>query len=188
MKLSSGGTYVKETIQTLEKTIQLDLATDEDIAQLEPCLQELEELNAKYLEYEKEMSQLYMHKPDAAVVRAYEANQQHELRYQATNLQIICAARGGCCASERRCKWCMKPRNTHRESMRFGHCTVECGCCLRYRGFKQQERGVVNGYPYYINLEKRGYKTNVAFHGYVYGLRRDALETVPEAIFKFMYC
>lgn len=56
-----------------------------------------------------------------------------------------CAYNGGCCGRE--CQCCKKPLRavtTHgmsiigsrkKESGIYGHCTAECGCCIRYKGF-----------------------------------------------------
>lgn len=52
-----------------------------------------------------------------------------------------CAARGGCCG--RGCGCCSKPLTEYtmpgslfgKKSRIYGHCTVECPCCIRARGF-----------------------------------------------------
>ncbi|PYH89842.1 hypothetical protein BO71DRAFT_305915, partial [Aspergillus ellipticus CBS 707.79] len=56
--------------------------------------------------------------------------------------KIACALLGGCCG--RRCRCCERPLRCYlmpeggkRKGMVgiYGHCTAECGCCMRNRGF-----------------------------------------------------
>ncbi|PWY92777.1 hypothetical protein BO70DRAFT_392161 [Aspergillus heteromorphus CBS 117.55] len=56
--------------------------------------------------------------------------------------RIACALLGGCCG--RRCRCCERPLRCYimpdsgegKEMVGFhGHCTAECGCCMRHRGF-----------------------------------------------------
>ncbi|CRL25016.1 unnamed protein product [Penicillium camemberti] len=51
-------------------------------------------------------------------------------------LREDCANRGGCCG--RQCKCCERPPDSRRMKG-WGHCTVECACCYRQRGFELQD-------------------------------------------------
>lgn len=57
--------------------------------------------------------------------------------------QHDCAIRSGCCA--RVCGCCERPRKGNKgqhhsfNRVNYTHCTVECGCCIRWRGFRHLE-------------------------------------------------
>ncbi|CAG8924277.1 unnamed protein product [Penicillium salamii] len=54
--------------------------------------------------------------------------------YMHPNLVEFCAGRQGCCA--RGCSCCTNRKVDPSRSLGIGHCTVECSCCRKARGFE----------------------------------------------------
>lgn len=49
-----------------------------------------------------------------------------------------CAGKGGCCGRD--CGYCVNHPIAQSRKLGVGHCTMECGCCAKYRGFDLTEK------------------------------------------------
>lgn len=67
------------------------------------------------------------------VKKTYESLRKNPKWYMREELITDCKGRDGCCS--RGCGCCAL-RASHSYKKGVGHCTVECICCVRYRGFR----------------------------------------------------
>lgn len=95
--------------------------------------QELAALNKEYWRLESTYNALEAACPSEPARRAY-ASVRRDPRWHLSNFWIRrdCARRGGCCG--RRCQCCENPPESNRMKG-WGHCTSQCNCCYRARGF-----------------------------------------------------
>lgn len=66
--------------------------------------------------------------------RGFDLWRSHPRWYMHYVLVEDCATRGGCCA--RVCNCCVDRKIPDTRQLGVGHCTLECGCCRRDRGFE----------------------------------------------------
>ena len=69
--------------------------------------------------------------------RAFELWRSHPKWYMHRTLVEDCASRQGCCAHG--CGCCLNRKIDPTHTLGVGHCTVECRCCRRARGFDISE-------------------------------------------------
>lgn len=74
---------------------------------------------------------------DGFQLRAFELWRSHPRWYMHQVLVEDCAGRQGCCA--RGCGCCLDRKIDPTRRLGVGHCTLECGCCRRARGFDVPE-------------------------------------------------
>lgn len=110
--------------------------------------EEIQKLRGEYWKHQRSMSLLDAVKPiNSAPVQEQMVLRKHRDRhgrpYSWVMGQERCAASGGCCG--RGCGCCEKaldqylsparnPAQESKETTVFGHCTVECRCCIDHRG------------------------------------------------------
>jgi hypothetical protein len=123
-------TYLKEEIAAWESGSGVTVAGQP--AKITAWKKELKQLNKKYWLYEREENRMRLETPNGPVVRAYKTRERTS---KITDEYLDCAGVGGCCGRE--CKCCEQLRNTNRRqgNLIYQHCTIECGCCIRHRGF-----------------------------------------------------
>jgi hypothetical protein len=106
----------------------------ENKRELEDLDDELKALNRKYWRLEKELYILEENCLMQSLRRVYGSlHSQHGWHLISQWLRNDCIRRGGCCG--RSCQCCEKPPGSNRLKG-WGHCTLECACCNRFRGFK----------------------------------------------------
>lgn len=132
--------YLRATIQreeALKAKIEASKkagSIEEDRGQLGQLLEELESLQRKRSQQEREPYEAESMIPERPLKRIYDKLRQNPNWYMRKELVQDCIARGGCCS--RSCKCCSQ-RPSHSKMRRgTGHCTVECLCCLAHRGFE----------------------------------------------------
>ncbi|KAK2762235.1 hypothetical protein FQN54_001245 [Arachnomyces sp. PD_36] len=110
-----------------------------------PVERETTETRKKYLLHLEKLRKLDSRKPNCPKVDQWEMNrrvknrQGMSLAWEEESQQ--CARLGGCCG--RGCNCCRQPLREYmlpgdtrgKKSAIYGHCTVDCGCCIRDRGF-----------------------------------------------------
>ncbi|KAL1969003.1 hypothetical protein VTN77DRAFT_837 [Rasamsonia byssochlamydoides] len=116
---------------------------------------EIWELHQQYSLHQQALSQLLARKPKGPWIQEWEVMQRRNhkgkpLRWHQE--KDLCAKRGGCCGRECRC--CEKALGSYASYPQpdatpvivyiYGHCTVNCGCCVRFRGFHKPDPDLVN--------------------------------------------
>ena len=108
-------------------------------------------------------------------LRAFKLWRSHPQWYMHRALVEECAGRQGCCA--RGCGCCLNRKLLPSRSLGIGHCTLECACCRRARGFEVS--------PTDKKLLKEQFKNTVQERGYritryrqvsIWGLVGESLE------------
>jgi hypothetical protein len=128
---------LQKTIAIESGRVQLDKTTpvESTSAQLEKANQQLKEVQ---LQYPRKEDALYR---VTSMVRPYFKELYDSLRrdpewFMREELVQDCSDRGGCCSRE--CGCCAQRYLSPRKKGR-GHCTIECRCCIGFRGFEFPE-------------------------------------------------
>jgi len=124
--------YLTEELEARLKMSEFRKLTPKDTTELEEWTKELEGFDTEYWLHKLVWHKLKHGKPSGPLIREWDALNRREAILSREN-ELLCAANGGCC--KRGCGCCEKPLNTHREEGIYGHCTVECGCCIRSRRY-----------------------------------------------------
>ncbi|CRL23796.1 unnamed protein product [Penicillium camemberti] len=98
----------------------------------------LDTLNARYWFLEQKWWSYHSYLADGHQLRAFELWRSHPKWYMHRVLVEDCASRRGCCA--RGCGCCLNRRIDPTRGLGVGHCTFECACCRRARGFGVSRR------------------------------------------------
>lgn len=128
--------YLKDDIERLHEiaaAVKLSEGEAEELRQLE---EELAEIPQRLWMHKQARTRLLEQKPKGAYVRGYCTSLKTGSWWEVQRKS--CKSRGGCC--ERDCGCCKKKRLTlsgkeGTEPDNRSHCTPECACCIRYRGF-----------------------------------------------------
>lgn len=122
---------------------------------ISPSLDEqITECRQQYWLHLQELAKLETEKPKAAAIDQWEMLRRVKNRQGKSiaweEASVTCAALGGCCGRD--CGCCKKPLegflaptgSSHEKakSKSYGHCTVECPCCIRFRGFYKPDASV----------------------------------------------
>lgn len=145
-----GGTDLNALLVTevaLRENTQREMALREKIRGLlkgaipdnnAPLVQDLQEdiskLAKEYWNLERRWWKIRSSFKDGPLTRAIELWRSHPKWYMHRVLREDCAGRGGCCG--RGCGCCSNRQNIPERKFAVGHCTVECSCCERPRGFE----------------------------------------------------
>jgi hypothetical protein len=122
--------YLLEQVQALEgKDV-----TSQEHERLQVLQPQLEDLRKSYCKFEHGRLEL-KGRLKGPVLRGFIECRSNQRWYLSDTLRRSCAERGGCCGRE--CQ-CCENRSTHMNPARklgVGHCTLDCGCCSKARGF-----------------------------------------------------
>lgn len=117
----------------------------ESLPPLTTLERQLAETRQQYWLHQQELIELETQKPRGPGVRHWEMLRRVENRQGKSiawkEASKKCAVRGGCCGRD--CQCCSKPLKEFlmptgsrtKKSGIYGHCTVECPCCIQFRGF-----------------------------------------------------
>ncbi|KAJ5721875.1 uncharacterized protein N7483_009809 [Penicillium malachiteum] len=94
-------------------------------------------LNKKYWILERKWQHYYMCLRDGYQRHAFDLWRSHPKWYMHQLLTEDCASKNGCCA--RRCGCCSSREPSPMRKLGVGHCTLECHCCRKARGFEVPE-------------------------------------------------
>lgn len=115
--------------------------------QLQAWEKELSQISQRLLWITKQrLFALHILRTDGPWIREYYSLRKRKTFGEA--LRYECKLRGGCC--ERDCGCCSKPRQAssssgwqRKEAKTPSHCTINCGCCIRNRGFHKPDASVI---------------------------------------------
>jgi hypothetical protein len=120
--------YIKELIQC-----QQTYTTISEKARLEALIEELISLDRTYRNVEQSYERVVAKCPEGSMKSVYlSLRRQPQWHMMSQWLRQDCANRGGCCG--RACQCCENLPDPRRVKG-WGHCTEQCGCCYRARGF-----------------------------------------------------
>ena len=123
---------LRELVQK-EATFRLD-TSGESIQEVRNIL---EALNKKYWKLEQIWWQCYSSLMDGHQRRAFDLWRSNPKWYMHATLVEDCANKKGCCS--RGCGCCSRREASASRPLGVGHCTVECSCCQKFRGFEVSE-------------------------------------------------
>jgi hypothetical protein len=124
--------YLKELIQ-----YQQSYRTVDEKSRLEALIEELISLDRDYRNLEQSYVAVIAKCPEGSMKSAYLSfRRQPQWHMMSQWLRQDCANRGGCCG--RACQCCENLPDPRRVKG-LGHCTEQCGCCHRARGFSVTE-------------------------------------------------
>lgn len=128
--------YLIEERDILHKQASCETLNPEETQNLEAVEEEMSSIRPRFWQAVQEGNALARHSSKGAWMR------ERELMTKDESWQLwarFCKSRGGCC--DHACQCCKKPRRglagqkgrIHPDKTM--HCTAECGCCIRMRGF-----------------------------------------------------
>lgn len=128
-------TQREETLHHKAIVLQKAMAIESNGAQLEKADKQLEEAQAQYSRKEyalyRAISVLRLELKDA-----YHSVRRDSRWFMREEMVQDCSDRGGCCS--RGCG-CCEQRHLSKRKKGIGHCTIECWCCIGFRGFELPE-------------------------------------------------
>lgn len=126
--------YLKEEIAAMEKRQKVQILTGKEQETLNGYREELQKVDGEWWFHKRAMGKLVFEKPKGAWIRWYgTAGNSHNNEWR----KSLCKSRGGCCNYD--CGCCQKPLNNTRSPKEY-HCSEECPCCIRRRGFRKIPR------------------------------------------------
>lgn len=140
-------TSLRETFQrevTLKQKLVKAMTDNKDNgdSNYRAITEELDELNQQYWLLERDWWAKRSSFPEGPGTRGLNLWRSHPRWYMHRVLVDDCAGRGGCCS--RGCGCCSSREIVPARRLGVGHCTVECECCIKSRGFelspKQKEK------------------------------------------------
>lgn len=124
-----------ELEQQLRELVQEEICVREESDILTIATQErLRIMNERYWLLKQKWSYTRSSVRFGYLGRGFDLWRSHRRWYMHRYLVEDCAARGGCCA--RACNCCLDRKIPDTRQLGVGHCTLECGCCRRDRGFE----------------------------------------------------
>lgn len=125
--------YHREQIETLEKKGKIEKLTDKEEKQITEWKRGWQERDKTFWLFKRYLDLSTLKRPNTPRIRDL-AMRGKDKYYYSEKQKKLCAAMGGCCG--RKCGCCQKLlKGPHGLSLR-AHCTMECGCCIRSRGFR----------------------------------------------------
>lgn len=106
---------------------------EKDILGAESLYQELDGLSKEYWWLERKWWWCRGNFTSGPLTRAFELWRSHPRWYMHPVLREDCTNKGGCCG--RGCGCCVNRAISPARQLGHGHCTVECACCRKARGF-----------------------------------------------------
>jgi hypothetical protein len=132
-----------------------------------------------YIERELYMKEALL--PKGAFLRAYNLWRSNPKWYLHPELVNDCAGNGGCCGSD--CGCCEKRVQATERRRAAGHCTMECDCCARRRGFhcvtfEEKEKAIA---LYTTTLEDKTHRRRMQ-RAYFFGIDSGTADPAPRWI------
>ncbi|KAJ5901900.1 hypothetical protein N7495_002428 [Penicillium taxi] len=111
---------------------------------------------------------------DGPLMRGIQLWRSHPNWYMHRVLYEDCVGRGGCC--ERGCNCCVNRQFSKEGRFATGHCTVECSCCAKARGFELSTQQKDNLRGIFSLSHCSGY-TKRMWYASLLGLMTDSIES-----------
>lgn len=120
--------------QELRETVQMEISLKENVREkmTGESPEEHTHLHKQIYLLERDWWQAHDECLEGVLMRGFELWRSHPRWYMHETLVTDCARKGGCCG--RNCGCCDRDSDSHYK-FGVGHCTVECGCCRKHRGF-----------------------------------------------------
>ncbi|KAJ5837007.1 hypothetical protein N7447_003033 [Penicillium robsamsonii] len=131
-----------DTETRLREIAQRELCLKEQLEQDPTVKQELIDAQREYGRIEHEWLVIRNSFSSTSLQRAFELWRGTPRWYMHRVLREDCAERGGCCG--RGCECCLSRKLDLTRKRAAGHCTVECGCCQKARGYDLSEEEKTN--------------------------------------------
>ncbi|KAJ5793746.1 hypothetical protein N7457_000345 [Penicillium paradoxum] len=144
-----------DTEESLREVVQEELSIKEENASGLNTQERLRVLHTKYWLLSQRWWYCRSDLEDLQL-RGFTLWRSHPQWYMHRSLVEECAGRQGCCA--RGCGCCLNRKVLPSRSLGVGHCTLECACCRRARGFEVS--------PANKKLLKEQFKNTVQERGY----------------------
>lgn len=123
--------YLKEEIAAKEKLLKTQTLTEKEQKTLDGYREELQKVDGEWWLHKRAMGKLVFEKPKGAWIRRYDISvNSHRNGWR----ESFCKSKGGCCNYD--CGCCQKPLSNPRSPKKY-HCSEECPCCIRRRGFRK---------------------------------------------------
>lgn len=122
---------IKERIRASKKAFG---SNEYRASMIENLLDEKIELRKVYWILERRWWDVWSSFPECPLSRGVKLWRSHPKWYMHQWLRDDCSGKGGCCG--RYCGCCTKRHNRPGRNLAVGHCTVECHCCEKARGFE----------------------------------------------------
>jgi hypothetical protein len=150
----------EETLLHRVQALQKATAIESDRTQLENAKQQLEKAQAHFPRMEHA---LYRAETMLCPLlkKAYDSLRRDAKWFMREEMVQDCSEQGGCCIRE--CGCCSRRHLSKRKKGR-GHCTLECWCCIGFRGFElpeEEKQEVRNDFKKRIELPESAYFENL---------------------------
>lgn len=119
------------------QSLKPNASDKEDKEKLATYLEELKTCSKSYWFGERHLCALEAMIPPDPLRRAYDTWRSNPKWYLHPHLVKDCADNGGCCS--RQCGCCQKRALNTERRRGIGHCTIDCACCSKARGFELED-------------------------------------------------
>ncbi|KGO68472.1 hypothetical protein PITC_070970 [Penicillium italicum] len=128
--------WLHHKVLALQKAMAIASDGKSDMTQFENAKKSLEETQVQYpkREYALYLAECRFH---LKLKDAYDSLRHDTKWFMREEMVQDCSDRGGCCS--RKCG-CCEQRHLSRRTKGRGHCTIECECCIGFRGFELLEK------------------------------------------------
>lgn len=164
-----------DTEQSLREIVQEEISIKEGNAT--PGVDAQERLRILNTKYWLQSQRWWFCRSDLEDIqlRAFKLWRSHPQWYMHRALVEECAGRQGCCA--RGCGCCLNRKMLPSRSLGVGHCTLECACCRRARGFEVSPTDKKLLKEQFKNaVQERGYRITRYRQVSIFGLVGDSRE------------
>ncbi|CAG8185086.1 unnamed protein product [Penicillium salamii] len=173
------------TEEKLREVVQEEIANREKGCLSTGSSNRLQFLNARYWSLSQEWWRWRSALHPGTQLWGFELWRSHPRWYMHRDLVNYCVGRQGCCA--RGCGCCVNRKIDDSRILGIGHCTLECACCERARGFKVSDEEKQRLKELYkISLEDReDFRSRAIVRTSIWGITggswKDPFEVIDDA-------
>ena len=128
--------WLHHKVMALQKAIAITSNEETDTTEFENANNQLKETQAQYpiREHALHLAECMFH---LKTKDAYDSLRRDVKWFMREEMVQDCSDRGGCCSRK---YGCCEQRHTSQRKKGRGHCTIECRCCIGFRGFELPEK------------------------------------------------